>query len=359
VRAGPPHDVLVVDGRIAAVGPELVAPAGTPVLDVPGAVVAPGFIDLQINGAHGIDLAHEPERLGELAALLPRYGVTAFCPTIVSSPPGIVERALAAWRAWTADGTAAPAHAAPLGLHLEGPMLNPARRGAHAERHLRPPSLAVIGGWSPDAGVALVTLAPELAGALDVVTTLVDRGVVVAAGHTDASSAEIEVAVAAGVTMVTHLYNAMRPFAHRDPGPVGATLAGAVPVAGLIADGVHVHPLAVAAAWRALGPGWLALVTDAVSALGQPDGPAGGVRLPDGTLAGSTLTMDAAVRNLRAFTGCSLGDAVTTATATPAAVLRDDSRGELVAGRRGDLAVLTTAGEVVATVIAGAVAWRA
>ena len=157
--------------------------------------------------------------------------------------------------------------------------------------------------------------------------------------------------------MVTHLYNAMRPFNHRDPGPVGATLAGAVPVAGLIADGVHVDPVAVAAAWRALGPGWIALVTDAVSALGQA-GPEG-VRRPDGTLAGSTLGMDAAVRNLRAFTGCSLADAVTAATATPAAVLRDDGRGELVVGRRGDLAVLTPGGEVVATVIAGEVAWHA
>jgi N-acetylglucosamine-6-phosphate deacetylase len=348
---------LVVDGRIAAVGPELPAPAGTPVLDVGGAVVAPGFIDLQINGGHGIDLATEPERLGELAALLPRYGVTAFCPTIVSSPPGIVERALAAWTTWTAAGVAAR-HAVPVGLHLEGPMLNRRRRGAHPERHLRPASLDVIAGWSADTGVALVTLAPELPGALDVVTALVERGVVVSAGHTDATSGELEAAVVAGVSMVTHLYNAMRPFNHRDPGPVGATLAGAVPVAGLIADGVHVDPVAVAAAWRALGPGWLALVTDAVSALALvPSSEA--VRRHDGTLAGSTVGMDAAVRNLRAFTSCSLADAVTAATATPAAVLRDDSRGELVVGRRGDLVLLTPAGDVVATVIGGEVAWRA
>ena len=357
MRVGSASDVLVVDGRIAAVGPELVAPAGTPELAVAEGVVVPGFIDLQINGAHGIDLAREPERLGELAALLPRYGVTAFCPTIVSSPPGVVERALAAGQAWAALGDH-PTHAAVLGLHLEGPMLNPLRRGAHAERDLRPPSPQVIDGWSAAAGVALVTLAPELPGAIDVIATLVERGVVVAAGHTDASSAEMEAAVAAGVTMVTHLYNAMRPFGHRDPGPIGATLAGAVPVAGLIADGVHVHPLAVAAAWRALGPGWVALVTDAVSDLGQP-GCGGAVRRPDGTLAGSTLTMDAAVRNLRAFTSCSLSDAVDAATATPAAVLRDDTRGEVVAGRRGDLVVLSPTGTVLATVIAGEVAWRA
>jgi len=357
VRTAPSSDVLVVDGRIAAVGPVLTAPAGTPVLDAPGATVAPGFIDLQINGAHGIDLAAEPERLGELAAVLPRYGVTAFCPTIVSSPPGIVERALAAWRDVRAGDGDIPG-AVPLGLHLEGPMLNPLRRGAHAARYLRAPSPEVIAGWTAADGVALVTLAPELPGALAVVGTLVERGVVVAAGHTNATASEIEAAVSAGVTMVTHLYNAMRPFAHRDPGPVGATLAGAVPVAGIIADGVHVDPLAVAAAWRALGPGWVALVTGAVSELGQVEG-VDAVRLADGTLAGCVLGMDAAVRNLRSFTGCSLAEAVTAATATPAAVLRDPSRGELVAGRRGDLVVLTPAGHVVATVIDGEVAWTA
>ena len=191
------------------------------------------------------------------------------------------------------------------------------------------------------------------------IAALVERGVVVAAGHTDATSAEMEAAVAAGVTMVTHLYNAMRPFGHRDPGPVGATLAGAVPVAGLIADG---DPRRIPWPWPPPG---------------GPSGPAGSPSSPtpsatlgpgrvaatpcacrDGTLAGSTLTMDAAVRNLRSFTGCSLSDAVDAATATPAAVLRDDTRGELVAGRRGDLVVLSPGGEVLATVIGGEVAWR-
>ena len=131
VRVGAPPAVLVAEGRITAVGPELAAPPGTPVLTLDGAVIVAGFVDLQINGGHGIDLAGEPERLGELAALLPRYGVTAFCPTIVSSPPGVVERALAAWRVWTADGDHRGPRRRPLGLHLEGPMLNPARRGAH------------------------------------------------------------------------------------------------------------------------------------------------------------------------------------------------------------------------------------
>ncbi len=366
VRGAEPHDVIVVDGRIAAVGRDLAVPAGAEVLDGDGLSVAPGFIDLQVNGAHGIDLTGEPDRMGELAALLPRYGVTAFCPTIVSSPAAAVARARAAWRATTTEAR----HAVPLGLHLEGPMLNPARAGAHRTAHLRTPSPEVVAGWSRAAGVRIVTLAPELPGALAVAATLVERGVIVAAGHTDATAAELGAACAAGVTMTTHLFNAMRPFGHRDAGVVGAALAGVVPFAGMIVDGIHVDPVAVAAAWRALGPNGLVLVTDAVSALGLPPGPIrfgraaatngpDGVRLADGTLAGSALSMDAAVRNLMTFTGCSLAEAVASATASPAAVLGDGARGVLAPGRRGDLVLLTGGGHVAATVIGGEVAWTA
>jgi N-acetylglucosamine-6-phosphate deacetylase len=247
-------------------------------------------------------------------------------------------------------------------------MLNPARAGAHRTAHLRDPSPEVVAGWSRAAGVALVTLAPELPGALAVIATLVERGVVVAAGHTDATAAELVAARDAGVTMTTHLFNAMRPFRYRDPGVIGAALAGVVPFAGLIVDGIHVHPVTVAAAWKALGPHGLVLVSDAVSALGLPAGPIrlggatatsgpDGVRLADGTLAGSALSMDAAVRNLMAFTGCPLVEAVASASANPAAVLGDGSRGILAPGRRGDLVLVTGDGHVVATVIGGEVAW--
>jgi N-acetylglucosamine-6-phosphate deacetylase len=215
----------------------------------------------------------------------------------------------------------------------------------------------------------MVTLAPELPGALDVVRALRARGVVVAAGHTEATEDEFVAGVEAGITAVTHLFNAMRPFGHRDPGPAGATLARPDVVAGLIVDGVHVAPTAVAAAWKALAPDRLMLVTDAVAALGLPTGPVqlgsmaavagpAGVRLPDGTLAGSTLSMDRAVRNFMAFTGCSLAAAVRCASATPAALLGDSSRGRLEPGRRGDVVVLSPDGFVVATVVAGEVVWK-
>jgi N-acetylglucosamine-6-phosphate deacetylase len=359
ILGGAPGDVIIVDGLLAA-GP---SPRGCAVLDASGGFVAPGFIDMQVNGAHGVDLASRPEAVGEVATVLPQYGVTAFCPTIVSSPASVVDRAMRAWCA------APPGSAVPLGLHLEGPMVNERRKGAHDARWLRSPGRDVIEGWSHASGVAVVTLAPELPGALDVVRELRTRGVVVAAGHTDATEDEFVAGLEAGITAVTHLFNAMRPFGHRDPGPAGATLARSDVVAGLIVDGVHVAPTAVAAAWKALGRDRLMLVTDAVAALGLPPGPVhlgemaavagpAGVRTADGTLAGSTLSMDQAVRNLMAFTGCSLVDAARCASATPAALLGDSSRGRLEPGRRGDVVVLSPEGFVVATVVAGEVVWK-
>lgn len=344
------------------------SPPGATRLDATGLLVAPGFIDLQCNGAMGVDITAEPDRLWEVAAALPRWGVTAWLPTVVSSPSTARVRA----RAALAAGSEHPRPCAtPLGLHLEGPFLAPGRRGAHTRRHLALPSTAVVDdeGWSPDAGVALVTLAPELSGALEVVRELVARGVVVSAGHTAATAAEATAAVDAGVRYVTHLFNAMGPLHHREPGIAGVALTDDRVRVGLIADGLHVHPAMVAMAARALGDR-LSLVTDAVAALGMPAGPVrlgdlsaaavagadGAVRLPDGTLAGSTLSLDAAVRNLVEFAGVPLAGAVGAVTSTPAAVLGLADRGVVAPGAVGDLVLLTPAGQVVATVVGGRVA---
>jgi N-acetylglucosamine-6-phosphate deacetylase len=355
-----PADVLVEDGAIVAVGPSLPAPDGAVVVPADGLFVAPGFVDLQINGAHGIDLTVEPERLWEVAALLPRYGVTGFLPTIVTSPPEVVERAMAALAARPAGF----AGAEPLGLHLEGPMLNPDRRGAHPGSLLRQPDPALVEGWSRQAGVALVTLAPELPGALPIIEQLVGSDVVVSAGHTAASVAELSAAVDTGVSYITHLFNAMAPFSHRAPGPIGVALADQRLTVGLIADGIHVHPTAVAVAWRALGPDRLNLVSDAVAALGLPAGSSrlagrdatvgeDGVRLADGTLAGGATALDGAVRNLIAFTGCSVSEALATVTSTPARVLGLARKGVVAPGFDADLVLLTRDLEVVATIVAG------
>jgi N-acetylglucosamine-6-phosphate deacetylase len=367
-------DVVVAGERILADPAEPVVAAGAErVLDASGLLVAPGLIDVQCNGAHGIDVATEPERIWELAASLPRYGVTAFLPTVITSPPDVVERALATWRAGPPPGWLG---SVPLGLHIEGPMLNPVRRGAHAAALLRAPDPSLVESWARDAGVRLVTLAPELPGALDVVRRLTDTGVVVSAGHTDATAAELTAGIDAGITYVTHLFNAMSPLGHRAPGAVGAALADERVVVGLIADGIHVHPTAVTVAWRALGSPRLNLVTDAVAALGLGPGPArlgmldvtvgpDGVRAADGTLAGAVISLDRAARNLVAFTGCTAAEAVTTVTSTPARLLGLSDRGAIVAGARADLTLVAPDLTVVATIIggdivheSGAVRWR-
>jgi len=350
------RDLPIVDGLVAG------APAtGCKELDGTGLVAAPGFVDLQCNGAHGIDLAGQPERLWELSTLLPRYGVTAWLPTIVTSPAETTDRALAALAAGPPEGWQG---AVPLGLHLEGPFLSPDHRGAHDPRLLCPPDPVRSAGWSRAAGVALVTLAPELPDALELVEALVARGVVVSAGHTGATAEEAREAVGAGVTWVTHLWNAMAPLHHREPGLVGTALGDGRLHAGLIADGIHVDPAVVALTAAAMGER-LVLVTDAVSALGLPPGThrlgpvdvevaeGRGVRLRDGTLAGSDLSLDQAVRNLVAFTGWPLARAAAAASSAPAAVLGDPGRGGLAPGQRGDVAVLDRAGQVLATVVAG------
>jgi N-acetylglucosamine-6-phosphate deacetylase len=361
--------VVIRDDRIVAVG--AVDPpnsAADTVLDASGDWVVPGFVDLQVNGGVGIDLTAEPERMGELATDLVRQGVTSFLPTIVTSPAPRRAAALSAW----ATRVVAPGAAEPLGVHFEGPMISPNRRGAHPPEHLVAPSEDVARGWSRATGVAMVTLAPELPGALALIRSLAGRGVVVAIGHTDASADAVRHAVAAGATSVTHLFNAMRPFHHRDPGPIGATLGGDGLIAGLIADGVHADPDAVRLAWRCLGPDRISLVTDAVAARGTvvgrgspgPDDLGSGRRAPaartaDGLLAGGLLTLDALVRNLVAMTSCSVPDAVRTVTATPAAVLGLRDRGRLQAGSRADLVVLDAALEVEAVVVGGVTAWTA
>jgi N-acetylglucosamine-6-phosphate deacetylase len=227
----------------------------------------------------------------------------------------------------------------------------------------------LIDGWTRTRGVLLATLAPELPGAVETIAALAARGVIVSIGHTDCTAAEFAAGRAAGATYVTHLFNAMRPFSHRDPGPIGAALGDDTVVAGLICDGIHVDPVAVRMAWRALGPDRLNLVTDAVAVLGSEPGESrlgavevtvgdGGVRTADGVLAGSDLSLDRAVRNLVSFTGCSVPDAVTTVTATPARLLGLADRGRLAAGARADVTILDAGLAVVATIVGGEVAWR-
>jgi N-acetylglucosamine-6-phosphate deacetylase len=360
-------DVVVEDGRIAAVGPGLAegagAPRATPVVDGHDLTVAPGLIDLQVNGALGDDLTADPASVWRVAAALPRWGATAFLPTVVSSPAATTDDALAVLRAGPPEGWRG---ATPLGWHFEGPFLSPDRPGAHDPAALRPPDPALVAGWSREAGVRIVTLAPELPGALDLVATLAGRGIVVSAGHSAASLDEGQAGIEAGVRYATHLFNAMPPLDKRSPGIVGALLADHRVVVGLIPDGFHVDPTVVDLVARIVGPDRLSIVSDAVSALGRPAGlnrlgamevVTDGVtaRLPDGTLCGSVLAMDDAVRRLAAFSGWSPTIAVGSMTAVPARLLGETERGVVRPGAHGDLVLLDDAFRVVATVVGGSV----
>jgi N-acetylglucosamine-6-phosphate deacetylase len=328
-------DVLMHDGDIVAIGRDVGAGARER-LDVHGALMSPGLVDVQVNGGWGIDLLRHPERVWELAERLVHDGVTSFCPTLVSSTPEARSEFLDVLRAGPPDDGVARARNR--GAHLEGPVLNPRRRGAHPADVLVAPSIALAQDWTRDL-VALVTLAPELPAATELIAELVARGITVSAGHTDATSDQLAVAADGGVTMVTHLYNAMAPFGHRSPGPIGAVLTHPSLIAGLIADGVHVHPTAVALAWKALGPNRLCLVSDAVAPMGVVDRGAE-IRLADGTLAGSNLHLLDGVRNLISFTGCSIADALRAATSTPAGAIGDALVGTLAAGSFADVIVL-------------------
>lgn len=339
------RDVVIGDGRIAD------RPASDePAIDASGCLVAPGLVDLQCNGAAGIDLRVEPEGLWRMGAELGRWGVTSWLPTIVTSAPDVIARAQDALLAGPPTGWRG---ASPLGLHLEGPFLSPDAAGAHRVDLLRLPSIDGIDRWRPDRGVRMVTMAPELPGALPVIELLASRGIVVSVGHSQASADHVEAAIAAGARSVTHLFNAMSPLHHREPGVAGVALSDERLTVGLIADGIHLDQRIVALAERALGDR-LVLVSDAVALLGvEGVDPVDGVRLRDGTLAGSVLPLVQAVRNLVEFSGCSPGRALAAAGAVPAALLGDAERGTLRAGARGDAVVLDGDLSLVATVVDG------
>jgi N-acetylglucosamine-6-phosphate deacetylase len=367
------RDLVVEHGRIVAIGPARTTSSerrsDAETVDVDGCVISPGFIDLQCNGAVGVDLTTDPDGIAAVARALPRFGITSFLPTVVTSPAANRRAAIRALERFRSGGTVSTIGADPIGLHLEGPMISRQHLGAHAPAHVAALDAPEVDEWAASHAVRLVTLAPELPGAPAVIERLAGAGITVSAGHTAMTPLDFAAAKAAGLSCATHLFNAMAPFDHRAPGPVGAVLADDDLVAGLICDGIHVDPTAVRLAWRALGPARLALVSDAVAALGSPPGrlrlgdlevshDASGVRTLDGILAGSALALDQAVRNLMEFTGCELAEALACVTSTPADLLGLDDRGRLTVGSRADLAILDRDAELVATVIGGVTAWQ-
>ena len=358
-----PTSFLLAGGRIAAVGAEAdeAAPAGARRVDAGGLSAAPGFIDLQVNGGFGRDFTADPGAIWDVGIRLAEAGVTAFVPTIVSSPAEVAAHARATFAAGPPPGYGG---AWPIGLHLEGPFLNPAKRGAHGEDHLRVPEPSLAAEWSPATGVVMATIAPELPGALALIHDLAGRGIVVAAGHSLATEDEGRAAIGAGVRYATHLFNAMPPLDHHEPGLVAALLSDRRVTVGLIADGFHVAPSVVDLVWRLAGPGRVSIVTDAMAALGMADGryvlgdravevADGTARTPDGRLAGGVLPLLESVRNLARFTGCGIAEAVAAVTTTPARLLALTDRGSLNVGGLGDLVLLSDELSVEMTFVRG------
>lgn len=327
--------------------------------------IVPGFIDLQVNGAFGCDFTSDPRSVAKVAARLPETGVTGFLPTLISSPLSDYSRRLRVLES--------AAHEAPgaeiLGVHLEGPYLSPEKAGAHDPNDLRLPEILPFQTWPCTPLVRIVTLAPELPGAIELIRALRARGILVSAGHSAATYAQAAAGFDAGITWGTHLYNAMQGFTHREPGLVGALLSLDVPC-GLIVDGIHAHPAAVKLALRTKGAEGITLVTDSMAAMGTSPGDyrLGGrrvivdesaARLQDGTLAGSILTMNTAIRNLMSYTTCSLADAVTMASTTAARILGLARKGKIEQDCDADLVVLDKELAVQLTIVRGEIVYRA
>lgn len=341
------QSVVIADGKVVDSLPN---PA-CPVLDVGGLSLVPGFIDLQINGGWGLDLQDRPEDVWLLAAKLPSIGVTSFLPTLTTDGFATIERAVAALADGPPDGWRG---ADPIGWHLEGPWLAPAKAGAHDAAAMRPPPS--VGASLPftSQDVRLVTVAPELTGATDLISRLVGEGMTVSLGHTAADLPQARAGVDAGATMGTHLFNAMDGLHHRRPGLAAAMLLDDMHV-GLIADGHHVLPEMVDMAWRLAGER-IVLVSDAVASLGQIADPVS--KLPDGTLAGAVVGLDQAVRNLMTFAGADLAQACRAASAAPARAIGLDDRGRLWSGMRADIVALDPQHRVVFAMIGGEIVSR-
>lgn len=367
--------LVLIDGQhIARVGSRaaMTLPQGTRLVEFGDTVLAPGFVDIHIHGGAGHDVMEaDPGGLSAVEQLLAKHGVTSYLPTTVTAPLdqtlAALQRLANAIEEASHEGAFRGARAQPLGIHLEGPFISHARRGVHPPEDLLPPTISAFERfWQASRGhIRVMTIAPELEGAREVIAEAARRGVCVSLGHSDADLGTTRAGVEAGARHATHAFNAMRPLDHRDPGIVGEMLTDSRLSADIIADGIHVDPAVVDLFLKAKGPDAAVLITDATAATGMPDGRyrlgSFEVEVKDGRctaggkLAGSVLTMDRAVRNVIRFASWDLQQALRLASLNPAKVAGLPHRGKLEAGCAADIVVLSPNGEVRATIVDGAV----
>jgi N-acetylglucosamine-6-phosphate deacetylase len=366
-REVPDSLVLLEEGRIAYAGPFDAGriPERAEIVDAAGLMVLPGLIDTHVHGTHGDDvMLHGAEGIRRISARFPEYGTTAWLPSTISARhPELVEAVR-----WCVEAQRNPRDGAEIvGLHVEGPYINMKRKGAQPAEGVRDPDFDELRELleAAEGQIRVMTLAPELPGGLELVRRLVSEGIIASMGHSDATYDQALEAIAAGATHATHLFNAMPPIHHRDPGLITACLNEPEVLAEVIPDGVHLHPHVVRLALRCKGPDRAALITDAFSATGLPDGVhtlgphtvhvhGSLCTLADGTIAGSIITMNVAVRNAMQFAGVSLVEAVRMASLVPARVAGcADRKGSLEAGKNADVTLLDPEFRCVATWVAG------
>jgi N-acetylglucosamine-6-phosphate deacetylase len=353
----PDAGILFRDGVIDAVGPRtgMSLPAGAFEIEALDKTAAPGFIDVHIHGAGGRDVMEGSDAaLSAVSKMIASHGTTSFLATTVTADPdAICQSAADISRYISVQPQATDSRAEILGIHFEGPFISPVRRGVHPPEFIKLPSAELLGRFIDAAAghAQLLTIAPELLGAMPCIDAARKAGMVVGIGHTDATYEQARAAIAHGAHHAIHVYNAMRPFSHRDSGVIGAVLTTPAVTCELIADGVHVDEIAMRLLLQAKSAGGVILISDGISATGMPDGKyklgglevtvSGGVcRDADGRLAGSTLTLDRALRNIVAL-GASLSDALRMLTLNPATLLGlEFKKGSLRVGADADIVLL-------------------
>ncbi len=343
--------VVVEDATVIAVGrgEAIELPTQAREVAIDSGHLVPGFIDTHNHGAGGRDVMQaERDALEHVGLTLARFGTAAYYPTTVTAPTDKTMHAVEFLADYIAGGNFAGAE--PLGIHMEGPFISKVRRGVHPPEHIVEPTLAAYQAYAHAASgrLSIMTIAPELAAAPELIREMFDTNVKASIGHTDADAGQALAAVDLGARQATHMFNAMRPFGHRDPGVIGAVLTDQRVRAELIADGIHVDPKAMELLYRAKGAEGVVLISDGISAVGMPDGRydiglmtvdvADGTCMYEGKLAGSVLTLDRAIRNMVELVGVPLPGAVAMATRNPAEMMGiSDRKGSLQPGADADL----------------------